>query len=439
MVVIASPNELDTFESAVGAATDNNTGDFDVDIDVIISAFGSLNVLFLPHFGNKSPGISPIKLTNLYTRVPNTNRVILEDSNSRSTAILSSHGMRTITGSDIKDWALYQSVDVSELRIPVDTYEQFCLFLDRDPVVIKTLLDKNHPKKYSARPSKENDSITVEIPLYSEINIIFGDKGTGKSQIIDSVRKKMEADGMSVSAYISSRKDDDIKDLVDSSAMDRLASKVGLSECTDNFQSIKDWGDENIESLQTFIRHGETKHMAANKDRIKFIEQQILPYDEDILGVINSDLECTSEAIASIENVEGDYLAEGKMEELQGALANLQMTVKQKRIVELTEKNSCRLMGFTTQRIRNIIATKTGTVAKPTSTGFYEYAKNRIALHDAAENILQNLVPSSHTEQIALGNIGDKGNLFIESRWKVLDDSPGGKEYTNNPNITSLR
>ncbi len=201
MIIVASPNNLESFESAVRVVTDSKTGDFDINIDAIIGAFSELDVLFLPHFGNKTPGISSTNLANLYTRVPNTNRVILEDSNSRSTAILSSHGMRTITGSDIKDWGVYQSVDVSELRIPVDTYEQFCLFLNRDPVVIKTLLDKNHPKKYSARPSKENDSITVEIPLFSEINIIFGDKGTGKSQIIDSVRKKMEADGLSVSAF----------------------------------------------------------------------------------------------------------------------------------------------------------------------------------------------------------------------------------------------
>jgi predicted ATPase len=438
MIVIASPNRLAEFEAAVATAITGKTGDFDVEIDVIISAFADVETLFLPHFGNKTPGISQMKLSDLYTKVPDINRVILEDSNSRSTAILSSHGMRMVTGSDVKDWGIYQSADVSELRIPVDSFEQFCLFLDRDPTVIKTILDKNHPKKYVARPSKENEDINVGIPLFSEVNIIFGDKGTGKSQIIDSIRKKMEADGLSVSTYISSKKDEDIKELTDSSDMERSAEKVGLAECENDFQTIRNWGDESIESLQTFIRHGETKHMAANKDRIKFIDQQISPYDEDILSGVESDLEHASDAAASIDSIEGDYLAEGKNEELHEAISDLEAAIKIRKTEELIQKHSGRLLNHTTQRVRAIIAAKTGTIAKPTSTGFYEYAKNRISLRNAASNILQNLTPKSHKEHVTLGNIGDKGDLFIESRWKVLTADSGHKEYTS-PNITCLR
>lgn len=439
MIVIASPHKLDEFESAIISITDGKVGDFDVPLNTVLGAFNGLNVLYLPHFGNKTPGISQVKLSELYTRVPNVNRVILEDSNSRSTAILSSHGMRTITGSDVKDWDGYQSVDVSELRIPVDTFEQFCLFLDRDPTVIKTLLDKNHPKKYVGRPSKEDQSIAIEISLFSEVNIIFGDKGTGKSQILDSVRKKMESDGLSVSSYISSKKDEDIKELIDSSDMFRSADKVGHNECDDSFLLIRNWGDESIESLQTFIRHGETKHMAANKDRVKFIEQQILPYDDDILTRSENDLRRINNAIESIDDIEGKYLEEGKIEELRVALANLQSAIKEKRTEEVIEKHSCGLLIYTTQQVRSIIAAKTGTVAKPPSTGFYEYTKNRISLRDAARNILENLTPKTHKERTPLGNIGDKGSLFIESRWKVIDGNPGGKEYAGSTNITTLR
>lgn len=439
MIVIASPNSLDEFVAAIGIVTAGKTGNFDVEIDAVISAFSSLEVLYIPHFGNKTPGISEEKLKDLHEKVPNKDRVILEDSNSRSVTILTNHGMRMITGSDIKDWALYQDADVSELRIPVDTFEHFCLFLDRDPTVIKTLLDKSHPKKYVGRPCKEDDTITVDIPLFSEVNIIFGDKGTGKSQIIDSVRKKMESDGLSVSTYISSEKDKDIKELVDASGMERSAEKVGLAECEDEFATIRNWGDESIESLQTFIRYGETKSMNANKDRVKFIEQQVLPYDEDILSGIEDDLEYVCNATENIENVEGNYLEDNKFEELQEILSDLEGTVRKRRSEELVEKNCLRLIMFTTKRVRAIIAAKTGTVAKPTSTGFYEYAKNRIALFVSADNILCNLSVKHHKEHETLGNIGDKGNLFIESRWKVYDTDSRHPEYSGGINITTLK
>ncbi len=439
MTVIASPNNLNEFDVAVRVATTGKSGNFDVQLDAVIAAFNGLEVLYLPHFGNKTPGISEEKLHDLHSKVPNQNRVILEDSNSRSVTILTNHGMRMITGSDVKDWNVYQNADISELRIPVDTFEHFCLFLDRDPNVIKTLLDKSHPKNYIGKPCKEDEAVTVNIPLFSEVNIIFGDKGTGKSQIIESVRKKMDSDGLSVSSYISSKKDEDIKDLIDVSGMERSAEKVGLDECEEDFNAISNWGDTSIESLQTFIRYGETKSMNANKDRIKFTEQQTLPYDENILQGVESDLLHIKHAVEDVGNIEGDYLEERETEALQKNLANLRAAVSQRKTEELIKKNSCRLMIYTTQRVRAIIAAKTGTVAKPTTTGFYEYAKNRVSLHTAAGNILQNLIPKSHKEREALGDIGDKGNLFIESRWKVYDADSRHPEYSGSVNITSLK
>lgn len=440
LIVIASPTKLNEFETAVNVVVSEKTGNFDVDIDDVISAFNSLDVIYLPHFGSKTPGISEALLPNLYEKVPNRNRVLVEDSNSRSTAIILSHGMRTITGSDVKDWDVYQNSDISELRIPVDSFEQFCLFLDRDSRVIKTMLDKSFSKQYVGRPSKEDDTIAVNVPLYNEVNIIFGDKGTGKSQIIDSVRKKMEADGLSVSTYISSEKDKSIKELVDASDMERVASKVGLEGCEDDFSTIRNWGDESVEQLQTFIRHGESKDKAANKDRIKFTEQQVLPYDEDVLQGVKDDLENAAQAIGSLEQIDDGYLDENDTENLQTLLSKLETAIHDKKIEELVEKNSCRLLNFTTQRVRALIASKTGTVAKPGSTGFYDYAKNRIDLYKAADTVIGNIrsVPP-HKEHRPLGNIGDKGDLFIESRWRMYCDDSRHPEYSGSVNIGALK
>jgi predicted ATPase len=440
LIVITSPDSIDEFEEAVTLLTLGKVADFDLELSSVITAFEGIETVYIPHFGNKTPGITQAKLIDLHDKMTRANRVILEDSNSRSTAILSSHGMRTITGSDIKDWNIYQSVDVSELRIPVDTFEQFCLFLDRDPTVIKTLLDKNPSTRYIGRPSKENHSITIEVPIYNEVNIIFGDKGTGKSQILESIGKKMDADGLSVAPYISSKKDEDIKGLIDSTDMERSAAKLDLDECEEDYEFVRNWGDESIESLQTFIRYGKTKHLAASKERIKFTEQQVLPYDEDLLEAVETDLEYTNDAIEKIEEIEGEYLSEEKMTTIRDSLNELEQSIEAKKLEEVIEKYTCRLIIFTTRRVRSIVASNSGTVAKPTSTGYYEYAKNRIALHDAMSSILKNLaLPKSHKERVPLGNIGEKGELFVESRWKLLDSDPGQREYSGNPNITSLR
>ncbi len=439
MNVVGSPNSLDAFEAAVLSATNEKSGEFDVTLDEVLSSFSGLDVLFLPHFGNKSPAISMQKLADLHKKVPNRDRVILEDSNSTSTAILSSHGFRTITGSDVQDWSKYQDSDLSELRIPVDTFEQFCMFLDRDSVVIKTLLDKSLYKVYQGQPSKEDESVKVSIPLYSEVNIIFGDKGTGKSQIIESVRKKMEADGLSVATYVSSQKDERIKSLLDSSSMLRLADKLGYSDCAEEFKLIAEWGDADIELLQTYRRHADTKDKAGNKDKIKITDQQVLPYDDDRLNAVGEDLDFAVHAIEDIDSIKGEYIDSSEQEEISNRLKNLKKAIGKKKVEEVVEKHSNQLMIFTNRRIGAIVSSNTGIVSKPNSSGFYEYAKNRLALYRATNIILANLSPKQHKERVFFGSIGDKGELFIESSWKMYDADSRYDEYPGSPNITTLK
>jgi len=439
MIVVGSPSDLDAFESAVLRVTSGKSGEFDVTLNEVLDSFSELDVLFLPHFGNKSPAISMQKLADLHKKVPNRDRVILEDSNSTSTAVLSSHGFRTITGSDVQDWSKYQNSDLSELRIPVDTFEQFCMFLDRDPVVIKTLLDKSLYKIYQGQPSKEDESVKVSIPLYREVNVIFGDKGTGKSQIIESVRKKMEADGLSVANYVSSQKDERIKSLLDSSSMLRSAEKLGYDDCADEFELIAEWGDTDIELLQTYRRHADTKEKAGNKDRIKITDQQVLPYDNDILDTVGEDLDYAAHAIDDIDSIEGEYIDSSEQEEISNRLEGLRKAIGKKRVKEVVEKYSNQLMIFTTRRIGAIVSSNTGIVSKPASSGFYEYAKNRLALHRATDKILANLSAKQHKERVFFGSIGDKGELFIESSWKMYDAASRYDEYTGSPNISTIK
>ena len=79
------------------------------------------------------------------------------------------------------------------------------------------------------------------------MNILFGDKGLGKTNILKSVRKKAEAGGKIVSTYIASEKDDYFKELLDVSDMDRsretdssyvsmlFLAKISLSSPQKNF------------------------------------------------------------------------------------------------------------------------------------------------------------------------------------------------------------
>ena len=142
LILVGDPDDVNIFDEKVKQLTNGRSGDFTIELDNIISHFSGENILYIPHFGSKRPAISEDNLKYLKERLgEKSSLVIVEDTNIRSTGILANHGFNAITGSDVRDWGKYSDCDVSSLRLPVDTFKQFCLFLDRDKSTIETMLN----------------------------------------------------------------------------------------------------------------------------------------------------------------------------------------------------------------------------------------------------------------------------------------------------------
>ncbi len=111
-------------------------------------------------------------------------------------------------------WDKYQSYSdhLPDLRLPVENFDQFCLLLDKDQKAIDTLLDKKHPEKILIKPFKDN--LPLELIVYNDINIFFGAKGTGKSDILTAIGKYYSNKGIGCSKFESgSVKLEDVYDL----------------------------------------------------------------------------------------------------------------------------------------------------------------------------------------------------------------------------------
>ena len=71
------------------------------------------------------------------------------------------------------------SKTLPELRLPVESFEQFCLLLEKDEATINTILDKKVKENIEIAPFSVAELIQLDI--YNDINILFGSKGTGKN------------------------------------------------------------------------------------------------------------------------------------------------------------------------------------------------------------------------------------------------------------------
>jgi ABC-type dipeptide/oligopeptide/nickel transport system ATPase component len=76
------------------------------------------------------------------------------------------------------------------------------------------------------------------------------------------------------------------------------------------------------------------------------------------------------------------------------------------------------------------IAKKTGLLAKPSSTGFYEYALNRIGIELNVNEILRNINKEIATSDVYVGNLDEKGDLYCRTILKAQDGSVVGSEFS---------
>ena len=442
LILVGDPACAGVFDEKVKQLTNGKSGDFTIELDSIINHFSGENILYIPHFGSKRPAISEDNLEYLKGRLGKKSpRVIVEDTNVRSAGILTSHGFNAITGSDVRDWDNYSACEVSSLRLPIDTFGQFCLFLDRDKSTIETILNKTSNYEYTGRPKEDDPKITIPVKLYNEVNILFGDKGLGKTNILKSVRKEAEAGGKIVSTYIASEKDDYFKELLDVSDMDRTANKLGMDTCEEEFAYIKQWSDETPTSLQLYADHAKSAETRKAKNKLKLSDTELLEdYDSRKSTKVINDRDKYKEYAQSIKQIAARYVSDHELTSFEEAIDGLYDKITEKVRNELILKYTTDLYNHAIKFINNKVSEKTDTAPKPGSPGFMKYAINKLELKQSLDKItgFLKLKDKKHTESFRIGELGDKGNLYIQKEWSMLGKT-GYEKYKSSIKIEDLK
>src|SRR6266581_4583005 len=190
LIVIVSPKMAKEFSQVVDEITKDSTPDsFKTTIEQVLEKFENFKPLYVTHYKQKTPNISDEALEKLTSGTANPGRVIKEVTNSISAGIYISHGHASIYGSDVQDWSTYeeQARDLPDLRLPIESFDHFCLLLEKDPTTINTILDKKIAEDLILTPF--GDATLLKLKVFNDINVVFGPKGTGKSCILKAIAK----------------------------------------------------------------------------------------------------------------------------------------------------------------------------------------------------------------------------------------------------------
>lgn len=419
LIVVSNPDQAKEFDSTVQAFLNGIKPDsFEKHISDICDVFKELDVLYIPHYMGKTPAITEDDLELLRKLVPDSTRVFTETTES-SIGVLVNNDFHAIVGSDVKDWSIYEDSMFSDLRLPVSSFTQFCMLAKRDNVVINTILNQKKSNIYRAKP---HVSVNLKLKIYEDVNIIFGQKGTGKSEILNSLASEMTNDGLKCAKYVGSQKEDGFKRLLSTSGMEHSCEKLNAEKCEEEFRFLEEWKDSNITLFSQYTKWFETRNNNANKKTMRITEavEMVLPDDTE-LKKKKKDKKNLADINKKVDLIAlDDYLSVKEKKQFERLLAKLNDNVLAETLRYFDSYKSVALTNYTIDKIKELADKKTDTVSKPSSTGFLEYAQSRINVKNAASKILKELGKPLFFCDEKIGELESKGDIFVRSRYRLL-------------------
>lgn len=428
MIIVANPNQTIEFSKAIDKMMEGqDVNTFCMHIRQICTFFKLQDVLYIPHYMGKTPAICDEDLNLLKEVVGDETRVFTETTES-SIGVLINHGFHALVGSDVRDWNNYEESLFSDLRLPVSSFEQFCLLAKRDAVVIDTILKRKKSYKYEAKP---HSKVSIKLKVFEDINIIFGQKGTGKSEILKSLYGEMLKDGLKCVQYIGSEKEDGFKKLLSISDMKRDCELLNVESCEDDFNVLKEWKEPNITLFSLYVKWFETRNNNENKKKMKITEAVDLHLlDKDELINLKKNRKGFKEAEKKLGTIDLiKYISAEEIEQLTTLLEKLDLSILQSVLEEFSRIKIVELTNYSVNTIKELADKKTDTVSRPSTTGFLEFAKNHLEIKKSISNIIKAINAKTYYKDDKLGELEEKGNVYIRRMCRMLGGNSKTKEF----------
>ncbi len=443
LIIIVNPNNAQAFSDKVKEVIGIKSADnFTIGIDDIAKEFDNLDGIFIAHYHSKKPNLADNDVEKLISLVSNQKRVLKEASNSISAGIYINHGHNSIHGSDVHNWEEYvnDAKNLPELRLPVESFEQFCLLLDKDDATIKTILDKKTKEAIQINPFGVSELINIDI--YNDINILFGSKGTGKTEILRALSNHYNGIGFKTDVYESSTKRlDDVFDLK-GNQYNIDAESLGMDNCSAEFTSIKNATEKNITSISAYKRYYSAE--ATNKISKNIKIDKFTQLDENSSKRSFDEIKNNLRKFQEFKNYFSSdtklksIIGEELYQELENVLSKIVDKITLESEKRLIDYKSINLFNNLVKFFVTEISKKTGQPEKPIKTGFYEYASNRISIEKAVKKILENITTPIEPQAQLVGDLGEKGKLYCTTNLTIQNGKITDSRYKHILSTTKI-
>lgn len=426
VIVISNPKEIEKFQSIINNLIyEKNLNEFSINITELYNKFKGLDVFYAFHY-NKNPQLDIEIIKKFENMMEEKHRVFYEATNYRKMGILTNKGFKSILGSDVRDWDKYNECELPILKLEVDSFEQFLLLAKKDYSVVETLLSRKNKVSVDCKVSGRKPLI---IPVYDDVNIIFGAKGSGKSKNLEIFNKYFTSQGKMIAYYEADKTKEKFENKLRISKEERKLGKFQIESCEEEILEIRKWEEIIPTPIKDYIDHYETKD--ASKIRSKLGILEITNFEN-----LKSEIKKVNEALAKMKDFKNElttnirkFLSYDVYEEICSSMEKAIEELHVKRRDIFIDVTSNKLLNKSLVVIRNLVDANTETKSKPVSCNFKKFAENRIKLIKNINKIEKNLKRSPQRYQEKLGVLDNNKNIYIETVYEVLNDKSKTDEF----------
>ncbi len=421
LILVASESKSIELEELINNLVDN-ADTFKIELDELLNdvelRFKHNEILFFVHYLNKDPKMTEETFEMIESKVMDKGYIIFaEPTNYVTTSIMLAHDYRAINGSDVKDWDNYDDSKLPTLKIPVSSFEKFYLLCKKDKKVLNTYMDSIKTEDKLIKISSDSN---VPISLKNEVNIIFGGKGTGKSEIIKELKKSFDLSENKVQIYNSNDNVESFKTLKMKNTNDFKASiiidncKLEIEECLEYTESI------SKDTLYKYRKHIETCRK-SNKVKNHNIMKMVYTSEYVVDPKLKKDMDNLLTLVGDLHKLVNEYdLIKSERKILNDLHDSLMNELHSKYYSD--NRKSFEINSTTTHvdKVKKLISNKTQIFPKPNNVGFESFVNSRLELIQKIEKIALGLAVENQSKEVLIGEIPDKGEIVQVMCNKIL-------------------
>ncbi|MGT2637749.1 hypothetical protein ACVRWL_08255 [Streptococcus ratti] len=431
VIVVVSPDKKEQFDTVFDEPS-RDYDSFKIDYKEFISKvkiFSNSEIIVIPHFylKDKDRGVTVEEAERLRDDLEGY-IVILEPKSLQAMGIINSHNDLALFGSDVKDWSKYDEIVLPEIKYKVDTFAKFYKLAENPSLFIKSMLEDT--KSYSVLQSdapQDYKELTQSVEIFEDINIIFGEKGSGKTIFVKNyIFPTLKNLGKDV--FLHEGKDYKIEY---QTIIDELGNKVVIDEeligeISDVIESILNYSELNkYDGLQKIVdfRSSELKNKNAARIYKRDARVSASAYSEDIQSVLSK----TKSSFKKIDDVikinnETKRIKIEEQSELNNRLNSLKKDILTNSKEQIQQAFSNKGIINSIDSIKESIKKQTGTDSGPTHLGFAELVRKRLNRIKNNERLLSMFQEVEEEQVNKLGVLPQKGEVKLKTEIKVLTE-----------------